>query len=256
MRLPLVALVLGATLACSSTESGTPPGPSPNPGTLPRLLVVSHSTGFRHDSIPAAETALSALAASSGLFHVDFCRTAGDVSTMMAPAGLAGYQGVVFANTTGQLGIPDMGAFLGWIAAGHAFIGTHSASDTNRGFPDYLAMLGAEQETHGSIVEGDVRVDEPAHPAVAHLAPRFRVTDEWYRFRLIGSGRQVLLSMDRNPPDGVGVAGEPSNLPLAWTKEFGTGRVFYTALGHQAEIWDDPRYRRHILEGIRWGLGR
>jgi type 1 glutamine amidotransferase len=217
---------------------------------------VSHTTGFRHDSISAAETALSALAASSGFFQVAFCRTGDDVRTMITPPGLDGYQGVVFANTTGDLGIPDMGAFLGWIAAGHAFIGTHSASDTNRTFPDYLAMLGAEQVTHGSLVEGEVRVDEPAHPAVAHLAPRFRVADEWYRFRMIGTGRQVLLSMDRNPADGVGVAGEPSELPLAWTRTFGTGRVFYTALGHQVEIWEDPRYRRHILEAIRWAIGK
>ena len=47
------------------------------------------------------------------------------------------------------LGIPDLGAFLDWIAAGHGFAGMHSASDTYHDEPRYLAMLGNEFLTHG-----------------------------------------------------------------------------------------------------------
>lgn len=50
--------------------------------------------------------------------------------------------------------------------------------------------------------------------------------------------------------------GEPADLPLAWAKMHGEGRVFYTALGHRDELWDDPRFQQHVLGGIRWVLRR
>jgi type 1 glutamine amidotransferase len=257
MRTGFVVLALAATACGGADDPATAREPGPTPLAPPAtVLVVTHTAGFRHDSIPAAENALRQIGLESGLFQAEFCRTADDVRTRLTPGALAGVDAVFFANTTGDLGIADMDAFLAWIAAGKAFLGAHSASDTYHGSPPYLEMLGGEFATHGSVVEADVRVDEAAHPSVAHLAPRFRTTDEWYRLTARGGGRTVLLSFDRNPADGVGVPGEPVNLPLAWHKAFGSGRVFYTALGHRAEMWDDQRFRRHLLEAVRWAIRR
>jgi hypothetical protein len=47
-----------------------------------------------------------------------------------------------------------------------------------------------------------------------------------------------------NPSDG--------DFALAWTRSFGSGRVFYTALGHREEVWQDKRFQQHLLNGIRW----
>jgi type 1 glutamine amidotransferase len=256
-RLAGVGLAL-LFIACGggSGDAGTQtpsPQPSPTPASA-RLLVVTHTAGFRHDSIPAAEAALRAIGAESGLFQADFCRTTDEVRTCLTPAALAPYDGVFFANTTGNLGVPDLNAFLAWIADGKAFFGAHSASDTYHESAEFLAMLGGEFSTHGSIVEAEVKVNDPSNPAVAPLGARFRMTDEWYRFRLAGSGHAVLLSFDRIPPDGVGTAGDAAELPLAWQKSHGSGRVFYTALGHRSEIWNDARFRTHLREAIRWGL--
>jgi hypothetical protein len=226
------------------------------PAAAAQLLVVTHTAGFRHSSIAVAETTLAGIGATSGLYQTDFCRTAADVQQQLTPEGLAPFGAVFFANTTGNLGIPDPGAFLQWIAGGRAFLGAHSASDTYHDEPRFLDMLGGEFAGHGSIAEADVRVDDPAHPSVAHLVPRFRITDELYRFTR-NNRREVrmLLSLDRQPADGLPGAGEPADLPFAWCKGFGSGRVFYTALGHREEVWQDPRFRQHLLEAIRWALG-
>jgi type 1 glutamine amidotransferase len=45
-------------------------------------------------------------------------------------------------------------------------------------------------------------------------------------------------------------------MPIAWSKNYSSGRVFYTALGHRSELWQDSRYRRHIAEGLRSVLTR
>src|SRR5262249_51120211 len=41
----------------------------------------------------------------------------------------------------------------------------------------------------------------------------------------------------------------------AWTKSYGKGRVFYTALGHDETTWTDERFRKHLLGGLRDVLG-
>ena len=254
-------LLLGVLAAVALTGCDAPPPAGQAPSPLPsppaaRLLVVTHTTGFRHDSIPVAEETLRQIGAQSGLFTTEFCRTAGDVRARLTPAGLAGIDAVFFANTSGDLGIPDVQAFVDWVGSGKAFLGSHSASDTYHESPAYLAMLGGEVVTHGGIVDADVRVSEPASAIVSHLAPAFRISDEWYRFQLAGPDRTVLLKFERNPPDGVGTVGEVVDLPLTWQKAHGSGRVFYTALGHRSETWEDARFRRLLLEAVRWALGR
>jgi len=236
---------------CGSTRPPAAPTPVPSK----RLLVVTYTAGFRHASIPVAEATIADLGTRNGLYQTEFCRTDADVRARLTAAGLAPFDAVFFANTTGDLGIPDMAAFLAWIAAGHGFLGAHSAADTYHESPEYLAMLGGEFVTHGAIVETEVRVDDPGDPSVAHLSPRFRITDELYRFaRNSRSEVHALLSMDRVPPDGVGEAGAPADLLMAWRKDYGRGRVFYTAFGHRDEVWQDARFQQHLLGALRWAL--
>src|SRR4051812_7821247 len=267
-RAPAAALLFAA-LVCAgcgtqpTTPSTTTPAPAPGtpappptpPVALKRVLVVTYTTGFRHTSIPIAEATLQELGVTANLFEVRYCRTEADVKSMLTPQGLADVDAVFFANTTGNLGIPDMRAFLDWIAAGHAFVGVHSAADTYHDSPEYLSMLGGEFLTHGAIAAADIRVDDPSDAAVAHLAPRFTITDELYRFtRNDRAGVHALLSFDRVPSDGVGEAGTPADLLMAWRRDFGSGRVFYTALGHREEVWQDPRFQKHLLGALRWTL--
>lgn len=259
MRAPVAAVLLLA--ACSSeprSASDSPGAPTPpGPGMPSRVLVVTHTTAFRHSSIPVAEATLESVGRTSGLFSVSFARTADDARRSLSAQALTAVDAVVFANTTGNLGIPDLGAFLDWIAAGHGFAGMHSASDTYHDEPRYLAMLGNEFLTHGEQVTVDAVVENVAHPAAAPLGSRFRVFDEIYKFTRANRGEvTMLLSLDRHPADGLPEAGRAGDLPLAWAKAHGQGRVFYTALGHREDVWENRLYQQHVLGGIGWILRR
>src|SRR6266511_4839830 len=153
------ACLLG--LLCAFTVSG--PAATPK-----KLLVVTVTKGFRHTSIPTAEKVLGQLGEKSGVFTVDYVRNDQEMAEKMTPASLKQYDGVIFANTTGDLPLPDKQAFLDWIKSGKAFIGMHSATDTFRDHvpPDaYVEMIGGEFKHHGAQVEVECINQDQKHPA-------------------------------------------------------------------------------------------
>lgn len=187
----------------------------------------------------------------------------------LSPANLAKVDAVIFANTTGDLPIPDNDGFVNWVKGGGAFIGMHSAGDTYHHFPGYLEMIQAEFKTHGPQVPADLVVADSAHPATAHLPnPWNLVQEEMYEFK-DGSHDvakvRSLLYLKHHPV----LREQLGHFPVAWGRMHGKGRVFYTSLGHREDLWSaDPnlkdrknpvetalKYQQHILGGIKWALG-
>ncbi|MFQ3610296.1 MAG: ThuA domain-containing protein [Fimbriimonadales bacterium] len=252
MKRTLWATVLSLVIVGMAQEKGT------MEGARKKLLVVTHTAGFRHgDSIELGEKILASLGERSGIFAVDYCRNADEVQKMLTPEFLrsGNYDGVVFLNTTGDIGIPDLKAFLDWIKEGKAFIGIHAAADTYHNRPEYLEMVQGQFAYHGRQTKVVAKVEKPDHPAVAHLAPEWAVFDEIYLFK--ENNRRnvtVLLSLDRHPDDGTPNANKEGDYLLAWCREYGKGRMFYTALGHRLDVWESPEYQQHLVGGIQWAL--
>src|SRR6266496_2137968 len=170
-----------------------------------KLLVVTVTKGFRHSSIPTAEKVLGELGHKSGVFTVEYVRNDQEMAEKMTAESLAKYDGVIFANTTGDLPLPDKQAFLNWIKSGKAFIGMHSATDTFRGhtpLDPYTLMIGGEFKEHHAQAEVDCINQDPKHPACASLPATWHLKDEIYL--LNGFDRKQvhgLLSLDKHPND-------------------------------------------------------
>ena len=257
--LPTLIKLLTLVMFCVSIASAQAATPK-------KLLVVTVTKGFRHSSIPTAEKILAEVGKTSGAFTVDFARSDEEIAEKMTPAALKQYDGAIFANTTGDLPLPDKQAFIDWIKSGKAFIGMHSASDTFHGFPPYIEMLGGEFQTHHAQVKVDCRNHDPKHPATRDLGAAFTVFDEIYLQKSFHRDQvHVLLALDAHPNEKT-----PGFYPISWCKEFGSGRVFYTSLGHREDMWDadtpenfkrenskeiSAAYQKHILGGIQWALG-
>ena len=73
------------------------------------------------------------------------------------------------------------------------------------------------------------------------------MTDEFYTFRT--NPRDVAHILMRADPEPLGLEGD---LPLAWTKSYGSGRVYYNGLGHFDANWEDPAFQAQIRGGLRW----
>jgi type 1 glutamine amidotransferase len=221
------------------------------------VLVVTATQGFRHSSIPLAEKVLAELGEKSHAFTVEYARGGkdgkddADVKEKMSPEALKKYDAVIFANTTGELPIPDKDAFIEWIKSGKGFVGMHSASDTFHNYKPYSEMLGGEFLTHGAQVCVDCINQDRRNPATRHLKASWPIFDEIYIQKNFDRTKvHGLLALDKHPNTGV-----PGDYPIAWSKMVGQGKVFYTALGHREDVWENPVYQKHILEGVRWALG-
>jgi type 1 glutamine amidotransferase len=214
-----------------------------------RVLMLTATAGFRHDSIPTARQVMSDLAASTGEFRVTATE---DLSTVTA-SNLGSYDVLFFALTTGELAFTDdqKMALLNFVRNGGGFVGAHSASDTLHQWPQYGDLLGAFFKEHPWTQQATVIVEDQNHPATQGLGDRFSIVEEFYAFVENPRPRvQVLLRLDAA---SVGSAGD---FPLAWAHGYGNGRVYYNALGHFSETWRDPRFQRQLTGGLRWVAGR
>ncbi len=177
--------------------------------------------------------------------------------------------GVIFANTTGDLPLPDREGFIKWIEAGHAFMAMHSASDTFHGFPGYNQMLQGEFRTHGKQVPADLTAGDTAHPANGGIGAKWDVAlEEMYEMKEGSHDRSKVRALWflKHPPQDPA---KQEYAPVSWCRMAGSGHVFYTSLGHREDLWsDDPamkgrvnsvevskQYQAHILGGIKWALG-
>lgn len=215
------------------------------------VLVVTVTKGFRHSSIPTAEAVIGSLAERHGGFSVDYARTDQEIVEKMSLDNLQKYDGVIFANTTGELPLPDKKGFIKWIKSGKGFVGMHSASDTFHHFQPYIKMLGGEFKTHGKQVEVNVLNEDSKHPACDHYGPHFKIFDEIYLLKNFDRDQvHGLLTLHHHPNSKA-----PGDYPIAWSKHFGKGKVFYTSLGHREDVWTNADYQMHVLGGILWAIG-
>lgn len=218
-----------------------------------RVLYVTHSAGFRHDSIPLSRQVLQQLAPEA--LEV----TATEDLSLLSAENLRGYDAVFFF-TSGELPLSEQQKIdlLAFVREGKGFGGVHSATDTLYNWPEYGELIGGYFDGHPWAQEVGIDIEDPDHPAMRHLAPRFRIADEIYQFRNFSRDRvRVLMTLDTRTvdPGAPGVNRTDGDFALAWCRNYGQGRVFYTALGHGEETWRDPRFQTMLRNGLLWLTG-
>ncbi len=250
-----------------------------------KILFFSKSSGYEHSVIKAADGkpgfAQKILAELGPKHGIEY--TFSKDGSLFTPEYLAQFDAYHF-YTTGSL--TDAGtdknppmtpegkaAFLDAIKQGKGFIGTHSASDTfhtgesaegwkskgptryqNFGADadPYVRMLGAEFIIHGKQQAGKIRVVDPKFPGFKDSGESFSWTEEWYSLKDFSDNLHVILLQETE-----GMEGEPYQrppYPETWARMHGTGRVFYTSMGHREDVWTNPLYQEMLFGGIGWAV--
>ena len=232
---------------------------------LPAVLFFTHSAGFVHDVVkrPAPDLLAPAEQIFTEMARERFAVTCSQDCADITAEGLRKYAALVFM-TTGELPIApeNRQALMDWIAHGGAFAGVHCATDTLYEYPPYVEMIGGTFDGHPWHEEVTVRFEDSrclgshaAERATKQKQAPLVLTDEIYQFKNFRRHPlRVALTLDPASVDlSLGKRAD-GDYALAWTREWGEGRVFYVALGHREEVWRDVDFQEILLGGIHWTI--
>lgn len=231
---------------------------SANPPAKKRILVYTkNGKGYVHENIASSVEAWKKIGAANNLI-VDVS----DNPEVMTTENLAKYNCLVFSNTCNEIFETEQQkqAFQDYIHAGGAFVGIHSASDSQKSWPWFATMVGGKFKRHPLFQSFDIKVIDKNNPSTAKLPEIWTKEDECYYMNEFNPNIHVLLVADMRTVKDSEKGVYPGRtfgdyLPLAWCHEFEGGRVFYTALGHDKKDYVDPVYLEHITGGLLWALG-
>lgn len=268
LRAPVLAF-LGILAAASAASAQVPPedvekirlAAPPAAPVVPRqprkILVFSAADGFVHDSIPWGAEALRVLGEKSGAYVA----TLTSDPAMFERTRLQQFDAVVMNNNCGNpIAAPERRTnLLQFVRSGGGLVGIHCAAHLD--WPEYVEMLGGYSKDHPWTAGSTVAVRPEEHGQVltqCFAESSFLFTDEIFRFEKFSRDKsRVLLSIDPAETDlkKPGIAPGERDFPLSWIRNYGQGRVFYSAFGHQKDAYWHPALLRHLLAGIQFALG-
>lgn len=141
------------------------------------------------------------------------------------------------------------------VARGTGLAGCHGGMcDAFRDNPLWQFMTGANWVAHpgGDGVPHRVQITSD-DPLVAGI-PDFDVATEQYYLH-VDPANTVLATTRTDVVTWYHSPNGPVDMPVAWTRDWGLGRVYYNALGHKADvIADGPAYEM-LRRGLLWAAG-
>jgi len=221
-----------------------------------RVIIFTMTKGFRHGSIPLAAKAVEILGSKTGAYEA----VQTDDPSRLAPDRLKEFDAVVMDQCTGvPFDDPALKAsLLEFVRGGKGIVGIHAATDAfYDAWPEYGEMMGGFFKGH-PFRRISVKLDDPTSPLNAAFGGQgFEISDEIYTFKEPYSRDtlRVLLSIDWENANLSKGNRTDNDYALSWIREYGKGRVFYCAFGHDDAIWWNPAVLRHYLDGLQYALG-
>ncbi len=143
------------------------------------------------------------------------------------------------------------------VARGVGLAGCHGGMcDAFRMDTEWQFMTGGQWVSHpgGDGIEYTVNVRRGSSPIVEGLED-FTVKSEHYYLH-IDPAVEVLATTRFPLVNYYHAANKPVDMPVAWTKYWGIGRVFYNSLGHHDDVFDlSPNAAVLMERGMVWAAG-
>ncbi len=168
------------------------------------------------------------------------------------PGALADLALIVPVWTMSTIGKEQSANVCAAVEAGVGLAGCHGGMcDAFRDDVLWQFMTGAQWVAHpgNDGVNYRVRVTS-AHEVVAGLED-FDVTSEQYYLH-VDPAAKIHAVTDFPLAPGPHEANGPVQMPVVFTKMWGNGRVYYNALGHQANVIDHGTARVMLQRGMAW----
>ncbi len=232
------------------------------PNAKVKLLLFEKINGFKDTpSVNAAHAAFSAMAERKG-----WAIASTDKGGAFNAKTLAQFDAVIWNNISGDvLSLSQRKTLQSYLNNGGGFIAVHGSAGDPVYFWDWYpdTLIGARFSGHPMAPQfQEARImTNSAHPLAKMLPSEWRMTDEWYSFKANprAAGANVLLTLDESTYKPVGMGRDLAmgkDHPIAWTKCIGKGRMFYSAIGHLPETYNQPQNVAMLEAATDWAAKR
>jgi type 1 glutamine amidotransferase/sugar phosphate isomerase/epimerase len=239
-----------------------------------KLLIFDINADYGgHGSIPYANYAFTFMGKKTGAFETVLSR---DPQVFQADS-LKQFDAIFFNNNVGNIFSDPVlrQNIVNFVRRGGGLMGVHGTtaaflnwSGPNAGTDDWTEfgeMIGGRGANHREMDEKIfINVEEPDHPLMQFF-PRngfeyqsefFRVSDPYSREkqRVLMSINKAKSNMNREPYNGVKERAD-EDYALAWVKQYGYGRCFYSTIAHEPKNFWDPMMLKFYLAAAQFVLG-
>ena len=246
MRILSLALIAALTLPAAGRAADAD-------GPKDRALIL---TGVNNHDWKATTPYLKKTLEQGGYFTVDVDDDPAAPSLADAEK-LKGYKVLVLNFNTNKRWSADREAnFLDYIKGGGGLVAVHAADNAFDGWDEYDKLVGGTWRSRGSSFPDrgtfhpaygsfEVKVVDAEHPITKGIDPTFTTRDEKYSNLRLQPNIRVLARAEEQ--------GKPQ--PMLFVLDYGKGRVFQTALGHDLAAMQTPQFVDTLIRGARWAAG-
>ena len=236
MRLTCLAVIFSLLALASSL---------PGAEKIKLLLITGDDVGA-HTWKETSDATLELLSAA-GKFDV---KVVENMDVLQKKDELANYAAIVFMlYNDKKVELPDAAKtnLVEYVKSGRGFVPCHRASASFNDWKEWNEMCGRYwvmgKSGHGPRSEIKVKIANREHP-IAKGAEDFSADDELYA-KLLGDVKlNVLVEADSD--------WSKKTEPLMWTLDYGQGRVFANAFGHDGKAVRTPAVAKLMVRGCEW----
>ena len=241
LGLSIISLALVAGLASALPGKAAEP-----PGKIKVLLVTGDDVQPAHNWREVSQALRETLLAG-GQFEVRVCEDAG----VLDSAATLGRYDLVFLHMynakTPTLSAGAKENLASFVKDGKGLAISHLSSASFKEWEEFHKLCGRYwvmgKSGHGPRSAFKARIANKDHPITQGLAD-FEADDELYAKLLGDTPINILVEADSD--------WSKKTEPLAFTVEYGKGRVFHETFGHDAKALENPTVQKLIVRGCEW----
>lgn len=220
------------------------------------LVYTKNGKGYVHDNIAASVACIQSLAADNK-FTIDVS----DDAAVFTADNLKKYNLLIFTSTNNDVFDNDdqRVAFRRYIEAGGGFVGIHSVTGTERNWKWFKMMIGETFSWHAKFQRFRIKKIDASHSSMQGVPAVWEREDECYFGKELYPGIKVLMAHELHtlqPEQAEEVKKNAGSFgeyyPAVWWQHFEGGNIWITTLGHSKESYQDPVFKNHLLQGIKF----
>jgi predicted dehydrogenase/type 1 glutamine amidotransferase len=156
---------------------------------------------------------------------------------------LSGFDSVALYILGGEFTKEQEKGLTAFVRGGGGLLAVHASNALLGQYNDFMELIGTEFTGHDPLAPFDVSTEDGFDDILPRLRKSFKVIDECFKLKPrtddpLRYFQHATWRLERHP--------------LSYVRDYGEGKVFYTALGHDNRTFQHPDFQDLLIKGLRY----